>query len=249
MNVFLRLLALAWMVAAGSVGSCLAVTLLRGPELDVTPTNAVVRWTTDGESGSRVQFGVSSGRLDRRAEGAVGTQHRVELPGLKPGTRYHFTVGTSRVPLATNAFVTPPLPGSKPDTNAVPIVESPAAPSTNAVPATQPRPPPSRMTWGTPRTLQDHFDRHGSDFSARNPDDYAAQAWLFLVRARKEGLPAKQDESGVMRVFDPKTGAFAAYNRDGTTRTYFKPGRRDYFADQPGETVDLRRFNSFQPPQ
>jgi len=65
-------------------------------------------------------------------------------------------------------------------------------------------------------------------------------AWQFLERGKKEGLPAKRDLDGVLRVYDPSTRSFGAYNRDGTTRTYFKPGRRDYFRDQPGRPVDLK---------
>ena len=97
--------------------------------------------------------------------------------------------------------------------------------------------------------MADHFDRHGRDFRAASAEAYAAQAWLFLVRACADGLPAKQDSEGVVRVFDPHSGAFAAYNRDGTTKTYFKPGRRGYFEDQPGEPVDLRKLKQFRPPQ
>ncbi len=119
-------------------------------------------------------------------------------------------------------------------------------------PTTDPAPPvvelrepvagvrPTGLTWGRIETLGDHFARHGRDFQARDPDDYAAQAAAFLQRARTTGLPAKRDTDGTLRVFDPATGAFAAYNRDGTTRTYFKPGTRDYFDRQPGERIDLR---------
>jgi pyocin large subunit-like protein len=67
-------------------------------------------------------------------------------------------------------------------------------------------------------------------------------AWEFLQRAKTEGLPAKQDETGVLRVFDPGSGAFAAYNRDQTTKTFFKPGSRDYFARQPGHSIDLKTW-------
>ena len=62
-----------------------------------------------------------------------------------------------------------------------------------------------------------------------------------MQRATTDGLPAKRDDDGVLRVFDPKSGAFAAYSRDGKTKTYFKPGRRGYFDDQPGTGVDLRK--------
>lgn len=98
----------------------------------------------------------------------------------------------------------------------------------------------TRETWGRMETLGDHFARHGRDFHARNADDYAAQAAAFLQRAKATGLPAKRDADGSLRVFDPATGAFAAYNRDGTTKTYFKPGSPDYFERQPGTPVDLR---------
>ena len=65
-------------------------------------------------------------------------------------------------------------------------------------------------------------------------------SWEFLQRAKAEGLPAKVDETGVLRVFDTKSGTFASYNRDGTTKTFFKPGGRDYFDRQPGRVVNLK---------
>jgi len=98
----------------------------------------------------------------------------------------------------------------------------------------------ARETWGHVDSLPDHFARHGRDFHARDAEDYAAQAAAFLQRARTEGLPAKRDADGSLRVYDPATGAFGAYNRNGTTRTYFKPGNPDYFQRQPGTPVDLR---------
>lgn len=98
----------------------------------------------------------------------------------------------------------------------------------------------SAQTWGNPSSLSDHFSRHGTDFGARDPDDYARMAAQFLQRARTEGLPAKVDTGGTLRVYDPRGGAFGAYNRDGTTKTYFKPGSASYFERQPGRRIDLR---------
>lgn len=92
-------------------------------------------------------------------------------------------------------------------------------------------------TWGNPATLPDHFVRHGADFHARDAEDYARQAWAFGERAKAGGLLVKIDEDGVRRVFDPQTGAFAAFNADGTTKTFFKPNSRDYFARQPGRLM------------
>ncbi|MEP6810910.1 MAG: hypothetical protein ABI992_11760 [Chthoniobacterales bacterium] len=96
------------------------------------------------------------------------------------------------------------------------------------------------QTWGNPASLPDHFARHGADFRARNADEYARMAAQFLQRAKTEGLPAKVDPSGVLRVFDYGTGTFGAYNRNGTTKTFFKPGNSSYFARQPGRPIDLR---------
>lgn len=46
----------------------------------------------------------------------------------------------------------------------------------------------------------------------------------------------KVDEDGVIRVYDPKTNRFGSYNKDGTTKTYFKPTRQQaYFDGQPGK--------------
>jgi pyocin large subunit-like protein len=97
-----------------------------------------------------------------------------------------------------------------------------------------------RQTWGRPETLPDHFARHGSDFHARDADDYAAQANAFLQRAEAAGLPAKRDRDGSLRIYERATGTFGAYNADGTAKTFFKPGSDSYFERQPGEPVDLR---------
>jgi len=100
----------------------------------------------------------------------------------------------------------------------------------------------AEASWANHASLPDHFARHGADFGARNADEYALLAMQFLQRARSEGLPAKADDRGVLRVFDPRSGTFGAYNRDGTTKTFFKPGSTEYFERQPGRMVDLRTW-------
>ncbi|KAA3610784.1 MAG: hypothetical protein DWQ01_07685 [Planctomycetota bacterium] len=96
--------------------------------------------------------------------------------------------------------------------------------------------------WGNPRTLVDHFKRHGADFGAKNVDDYAQKASAFLRRSQREKLPTKIDKDGIIRVWDPATNTFGSYNANGTTKTFFKPdpakhGRptnQGYWNDQPG---------------
>ena len=97
-------------------------------------------------------------------------------------------------------------------------------------------------SWGHPASLPDHFARHGADFGARSAQEYAAMASQFLQRGRAEGFSAKVDSRGDLRVFDPHSGAFGAYNANGTTKTFFKPHSPAYFKKQPGRPIDLRTW-------
>ena len=97
-------------------------------------------------------------------------------------------------------------------------------------------------SWGNPASLPDHFARHGRDFDAQNADEYALLAYQFRHRATVEPYRAKIDNQRVLRIYDPETGSFGAYNSDGTTKTFFKPGRAGYFDRQPGREIDLRNL-------
>jgi hypothetical protein len=223
-----------WMaVLAGADFSCHAAVITEGPSVVFTNgTQAVIRWSTDVSTGSRVFFGESPSGMTRRAEGEQGINHAAVLPALEPGTKWYFTAGTARVRLTTNSFVVPGKTvreGVPPNASWVPPTARGAEPA-RKVPAT-------RETWGYLPSLADHFERHGRDFNAKDADDYARMAWEFRQRAKAEGLPTKVDSEGVTRIYDPKSGAFAAYNRNGTTKTFFKPGSGDYFKRQPGKLV------------
>ena len=226
----------AWLPAALS-----AATIVAGPAWAAGPTDGqvIVRWTTDVATGSRVQFGTTPNKFEQRADGELGIKHEVILKGLLPGTAYFYTVGTARQSLATNSFTlagdAPAKPAAADTTATKPAATRPAkADAPAALKA-----PPTRQTWGNLPSLQDHFDRHGADFKAKDPDDYARLAWEFLQRGKRGEVLVKSDDEGVLRLFDVKTRAFAAYNRDGTTKTYFKPNSRDYFDRQPGTLVKL----------
>ena len=223
----------------------IAAEITGQPKVSVGAGNAVViSWQTDVETGTRVSYGLAPDQLTERAEGGVGVTHEVAVTGLRPGTKYYYAAGTARKKLATGEFTTSGSPAT---------VVSPASssPSTSA-PAAKPKPvlgkifapkqeaPPTRVTWGSMASLADHFARHGGDFQAKDPDDYARMAWQFGQQAKQGGLQVKVDEDGTRRVYDPKSGAFAAYNANGTTKTYFKPNSRDYFARQPGRLLNGR---------
>ena len=207
----------------------------------VSGNSAVISWKTDVETGTRVSYGIAPDQqITLIADGRVRALHEVTLTELKPGAKYFFAVGTARKKLATGEFTTAGSPTSVASApSSSPVASKPKsvlakifAPKADA--------PPTRETWGNAASLPDHFARHGADFHARDADEYAGMAWKFGQRAKQGGLLVKVDDDGTRRVFDPKTGAFAAYNSDGTTKTFFKPNSRDYFARQPGRPVNAR---------
>ena len=82
-----------------------------------------------------------------------------------------------------------------------------------------------KNNWGNSDTLQDHFDEHGPDFGATDPQDYAKKANEFY--RNKNDYQIKVDTDGIIRVYDPATNTFGSYNADRTTRTFFKPTQED----------------------
>lgn len=241
---FLALFFLAWSAAG--------VELLSKPVITPEGDGVSIRWTTDVACGTRASFGTSLLKLDQKVEGPVSEQHSVSLAPLTRSTTYYYEIGSARQKLAAGSFVFGEV-GSQPAAARAPsrsmlerlvdaLRPAPAPPvATPSAPAstqTSRAPPPTRTTWGRMETLQDHFDRHGADFRATSPDDYAAQAWQFLQRARAGGLLMKWDaDEGTLRVFDPSSRAFAAYNRDGTTKTFFRPNSASYWDRQPGRSI------------
>ncbi len=222
-----------------------AVNLLVPPDaVPAADGSTVLRWRLDSPAGGKVRYGLSADKLDQTASDAVSAEHSVTLRGLQPGRKYFYSVGTSRNTLTTGSFIAggTAAPAEKPT-----VLEK----ITRIIPKPAPQPvtppvspkvivrdaPATRLTWGNMASLQDHFARHSGDFGAKSPDDYAAQAWRFRERAVAEHLPMKLDTDGTVRAWDPKSRAFASYNRDGTTKTYFRPDSPSYWQRQPGRSI------------
>jgi hypothetical protein len=221
--------------------SAFGLELTAPPSVEITSSNAIVHWRTDAASGTRAQVLPDSAHVSI-PDKTPAAEHTVVLTGLKPGTQYSVIVGSARVWLATNTFT---ATGKSPSKSATPTMaaEKQTVAAKKAVEKTElPPAPPTRKIWANWASLPDHFARHGADFHAKDADEYARLSWEFLQRAKAEGLPAKADAEEVLRVYDPKSGAFASYNRDGTTKTFFKPGSRDYFERQPGQPVNLKTW-------
>lgn len=238
-----------WFLTTLAVSTCTAFSLelASGPTAEVTgDTSAKITWKTDVVSGTRVSYGTNPKLLTQKLEGPVSLEHRVEISGLQPGTTYHFTVGSARMLLGSGSFATTGKAAAPATVTAasrpavareVPVAKTAPVRQTQT-PAPLPQPPPTRATWGSIDSLPDHFNRHGPDFHASSADDYAAQAWLFLQRAKRDALPMKWDDSdNTLRVWEARTHTFAAYDRRGRTRTFFKPSNPDYWNRQPGNLV------------
>lgn len=251
MNQFLRML--AWVVA-WTVFPAMAVELVGKPDVSVSGQEVTLRWKTDVACRTRLVYGVAGVAAEQRSkvEGAVTATHEVVLNNLKAGADYEYSLGSAKVLFFDGQFKTGPATAVQPPS---PPAAAPArksllekvtgvfsaekkSPASEVRPVTQARAPPTHQTWGRMDSLQDHFVRHGADFQSKSADDYAAGAWRFLQRAKAGELLMKWDDAdSTLRVFDSKTRDFAAYNRAGKTKTYFRPGNPAYWQRQPGRPI------------
>jgi pyocin large subunit-like protein len=80
------------------------------------------------------------------------------------------------------------------------------------------------------RRLDDHFEKHGAEFGRITKQDYLHQAQLLRDAAVGGSVLQTVRADGVTTRYDRQTGAFIAFNRDRTIRTFFKPhdGERYY---------------------
>ncbi len=115
-----------------------------------------------------------------------------------------------------------PVPAS-----AVPAPSTPSAPSAPAI---------SRPGKGfkNAERLAEHFEKHGAEFDAPSKEAYLALAQALRdAPAGGDVLEIVRPADGVVSRFDRTTGAFLAYDPDGTIRTFFKPNDGEaYFRRQ-----------------
>jgi hypothetical protein len=92
--------------------------LVRGPYLQVATSESIqIRWRTDALSRSRVRYGEQLGQLDKFADdSALVTEHKVLLTGLRPSTKYYYSIGSLNDTLQgdrDNYFITLPVAGQE----------------------------------------------------------------------------------------------------------------------------------------
>ncbi len=83
------------------------------------------------------------------------------------------------------------------------------------------------------KQFDEHFAKHGAEFGRVNKQEYLLEAQQ-LRDARVGGdIEEISRSDGSSSRFDRKSGAFIAFNSDGTIRTFFKPNNgENYFRRQ-----------------
>ncbi len=87
----------AVMLSAAAMHAQMQVT--NGPNIERADSNsAVITWSTNQPSSSRVWYGTDKNNLTQLAEASYssGDSHRVELRNLQPGTTYYFQLESQR---------------------------------------------------------------------------------------------------------------------------------------------------------
>jgi hypothetical protein len=75
-----------------------ALAIVKGPAVEfVTPTAAVIDWSTSARSSSIVHYGTDKNNLDKAEQAPWGSSfHRVAVQNLEPNTTYYFVVESSQ---------------------------------------------------------------------------------------------------------------------------------------------------------
>jgi pyocin large subunit-like protein len=81
--------------------------------------------------------------------------------------------------------------------------------------------------------LDEHFAKHGAEFGRISEQEYLRRAQLLRDAPVGGSVEEIRRSDGVVSRFDRGSGAFIAFNADGTIRTFFKPNDGEtYFRRQ-----------------
>jgi len=103
-------------------------------------------------------------------------------------------------------------------------------------------PAPTRTSIGSRRSgigfrsgaqLNEHFQKHGAEFGRISRAEYLRLAQSLRDAPVGGSIEEIRRTDGTVSRFDRSTGAFIAFDRDGTIRTFFKPNDGEaYFRRQ-----------------
>jgi hypothetical protein len=79
------------------------------------------------------------------------------------------------------------------------------------------------------RQLDEHFARHGADFAPMTVQEYVRAAQALRDAPVGGAIEEIRRADGTTSRYDRATGAFIAFNADGTIRTFFKPNNGEAY--------------------
>lgn len=107
------------------------------------------------------------------------------------------------------------------------------APVTQVPLATEPAPVHPEIGFRSEERLREHYRKHGREFGAISMDRYLRLAQALRDRPAGGMILEAVRGDGVTTRYDKSSGAFIAFDRDGTIRTFFRPDRGEaYFRSQ-----------------
>jgi pyocin large subunit-like protein len=95
----------------------------------------------------------------------------------------------------------------------------------------------ARVGFESARRLEEHYEKHGAEFGRLSKQDYLRQAQLLRDSAVGGPVLETVRADRVATRFDRDTGAFIAFNPDGTIRTFFKPNDGERYYRRQAERV------------
>ena len=98
---------------------------------------------------------------------------------------------------------------------------SPGGPAAATEDDDRPRHP--QIGFRSSERLREHFRKHGREFHVKSAAAYLLQAQLLRDKPKGGDVLEFVRNDAVTCKFDRSTGAFIAYDSDGTIRTFFRP--------------------------
>lgn len=90
-----------------------------------------------------------------------------------------------------------------------------------------------KIGFATKQKYLDHFEKHGREFGRITAREYLLMAQDLRDRRAGQSVLEFTRRDGVVTRFDRRSGAFLAFNRNLTIRTFFKPNDGEaYFKRQ-----------------